>query len=358
MSEKFSWSGNFGRWWGVPLQVHLFFFLFAATVFCVEWHYLQQPGTVAGTALVTIVVVFFMALLHELAHGFAAATLGGRLNSLVITPWGGQSEMAMPLQPREQFLVHAAGPFFNAAAFAIGALLLTMTERASFTSLINPLQPFALQGGFEVSLMKIVTWVNFQMLIVNLIPAFPFDAQRMLRSAVLAYNRRTPALSLESGLLFFGVSSGLLLIAAAWLLRDNNTGPIQPTWYVLGVAGILVIFSARYGFHQEVVDAQKELQILDELMNYEMLYDNEDDEDEDTDPWLGDHEEGSIADWLYDQQSATENAERSVAIEEERRVDAILEKLHSDGIEALTDEERRFLDRISQQYRRRRELRS
>ena len=334
MSEKFSWSASFGRWWGVPLQVHLFFILCAAAVFGIEWNHPRYEA-VQGTALVTIIVVFFIALMHELSHGFAAATLGGRLNSLEIMPWGGNSEVTLPLQHREQLIVHAAGPFFNAAAFAIGLLLLTMTGQASVPELINPLQPFPMVAGdYEVSLMKIVTWVNFQMLLVNLLPVFPFDAHRILRSAVLAYNRRTPALSLESALLFICVSTGLLMILFAWLLRDYESVLVNPTWLLLGVAGILLIFSARYGFHQEVVEAQKELQILDELMNYEMMYDNEDDEDE-TDPWLGDEEEESIADWLYDQQTATENAERSVALEEERRVDSILEKLHSEGIEAL-----------------------
>jgi hypothetical protein len=37
-------------------------------------------------------------------------------------------------------------------------------------------------------------------------------------------------------------------------------------------------------------------------------------------------------------------------------VDVILEKLHRHGKEALSEEERSFLNRISQQYRRRREM--
>ncbi len=65
-----------------------------------------------------------------------------------------------------------------------------------------------------------------------------------------------------------------------------------------------------------------------------------------------------ISDWLKDQRSKSENAERSIELEEERQVDRILEKLHRKGIEALSDEERAFLNRISLQYRRRRELRS
>lgn len=303
----------------------------------------------------TVVVVLAMAILHELAHAFAATTLGGRLRELVITPWGGQSDILLPLLPREQLLVHAAGPFFNAAVFAIGALLLTMTGQESFWRLIDPLRPFPLQAGtVEISLIKITTWVNFQMLVVNLIPAFPFDASRIIRSGVLSYNPRTPTLNLEGAIMGMGITSGLLMFLFAWLCRDLNYGEIQPTWFVLVITGLLLIFSARYGYHLKVVETQKELQVFDEYVNYEMLDDDLDFQE----PWLSEYEEDAIADWLHDQQPRRDNAERSVAIDEETRVDAILKKVHEQGSENLTEEEKEFLNRISQQYRRRRELRS
>ena len=355
MSDRFSWTANFGRWWGVALQVHLFFLLFAAVVFCVEWHYLQTPGRLAGTAVVTVLVVLMMAISHELAHAFAATTLGGRLKQLVVTPWGGRSTILMPPTAHEQLIVHSAGPFFNATIFAIGALLLTTTGQESFWRLIDPLRPFPLQAGMiEISLVKIVTWVNFQMLIVNLIPAFPFDASRMIRSGVLAYNPRTPVVNLENAILGMGIASGLLMFLFAWLCRDLNYGEIQPTWFVLVVTGVLLIFAARYGYHEQVVEAQRDLHMLDEYSNYQML----DDDFETSESWMSEFEEDAIADWLHDQQPRSENAERSVAIDEETRVDAILKKVHEYGKEALTDEEKEFLNRISQQYRRRRELRS
>jgi len=355
MADKFSWTASFGRWWGVALQIHLFFLLFALVVFCVEWHYLQSPGRVAGTALATVLIVLFVAIAHELAHAFAASTLGGRLRELVITPWGGQSDILMPLLPREQILVHIAGPFFNAAAFAISALLLITSGQETLSRLIDPLAPFPLQPGMlEISLLKIFAWVNFQMLIVNLIPAFPFDASRTVRSGVLAYNPRTPALNLENAILGMGIASGLLMFLFAFLCREINYGEIQPTWFVLVVTGLLLIFSARYGYHLKVVQAQEELQMLDNYISYEMM----DEEFESAEPWLSDYEEDAIADWLHDQQPRRENAERSVAIDEETRVDAILKKVHEAGAEALNDDEREFMNRISQQYRKRKGLRS
>ena len=165
----------------------------------------------------------------------------------------------------------------------------------------------------EISLIKIVTWVNFQMLIVNLIPAFPFDASRLIRAGALTYNPRTPTLNLENAILGMGIASGLLMFLFAFLCREMNHGPIRPTWFVLGSAGILLIFAARYGYHLKVMEAQHELHMLDEYMNYEML----DDDFETSESWMSEFEEDAIADWLHDQQPRNESAERSVAIDED-----------------------------------------
>ncbi len=348
-----------GRWSGVPLQVHVFFLLFAAVVFCVEWHIGQRAGIASGTALATVLIVFFSALFHELAHAFATVNLGGRVEELVITPWGGPSKLISPIQPKSRLVVHAAGPFLNGMVFLICAVLLTFTGQTTFAALVNPLDPHLFIAGVpEISLLKIAAWVNFQMMVVNLLPVYPFDGTRMIRAAVLTYNPRASLLRLESALMGIGIGTGLVLFLFAWMFSDYNVGFVQPTWFILICAGILLIFAARYNFHCEITEAQNELGLLDELVDYESLYDYDDADEETSEQYLDEFEDELISDWLKDQRSKSENAERSIELEEERQVDRILEKLHRKGIEALSDEERAFLNRISLQYRRRRELRS
>ena len=355
MIDRFSWTASFGRWRGVSLQVHLTFFLFAAAVFFVEWHYLQGQGTIQGTGVATIVIVLLSVIAHELAHGFTASTLGGGMRTLVVTPWGGPSDIQLPLDPRERLIVNAAGPFINATIFAIGAFLLISTDKSTWTALIDPMHPFALRYAdkLEISLIQIVTWVNFQLLLVNLIPAFPFDGSRILRSFMLVINPRTTTLKLENRILGIGIATGLLMFVMAWLYRDINYGDFKPTWFFLTVAGILLIFGARYGYYLRVMEAQQEINLIDQYMNYEVC-----DEFENSESWMTQFEEDTIAEWIQDQENRNEQAERSVAIDEETRVDAILKKLHESGADALTEEEKAFLNRVSQQYRRRRELKS
>ena len=355
MIDRFSWTASFGRWRGVSLQVHLTFFLFAAAVFFFEWHHLQGRGTVQGTGIATILIFLISVIAHELAHGFAASTLGGGIRTLNVTPWGGPSELQLPRDPREQLIVNAAGPFINATIFVIGAFLLVSTDKSTWTALIDPMHPFALRYGeqLEISLIQIVTWVNFQLLLVNLIPAFPLDGSRILRSLILILNPRTTTLKLENRILAIGIATGLMMFVLAWFSRDLNYGDFQPTWLFLSVAGILLIFGARYGYYLRAMQAQQEINLIDQYMNYEVC-----DEFENSESWMTEFEEDTIAEWIQDQENRNEKAERSVAIDEETRVDAILKKLHESGSDALTEEEKAFLNRVSQQYRRRRELKS
>jgi stage IV sporulation protein FB len=356
-SKPFSWAMPLGRWGRVDLNVHIFFLLFAACAGLVEWHYLSRAPGAFGTALVTVAVVFVIAILHELAHAVAAVNLGGSFQSIVVTPWGGPSEIVLPPQPRARLVVHLAGPFLNLVLFALGAFLLIMTDpvRNSFGSLINPLSPQRLQDGLlEISLIQIATWVNFQMLVCNLLIAPPFDANRILRSIVNSINPEVSELRLEAGMMWLGCAMGMVLIGAAWLLRDvDHSGLILPTWFVLVVAGICVVFSSRHEFHLWAESIDQNFSAMDELMDY-------DPEGVDSGMFgTSGHEtafndQESLNEWMADQATGSELAERSVALEEERRVDLILEKLHKHGLERLNEDERAFLERISQQYRRRR----
>ena len=120
MTENFSWSANFGRWMGIPVRIHLFLFLFVVLLFGAEWN---SGGSnlnfFAGTAMVTFFVLIGSILIHEMAHVFAIANLGGHVNNLLLMPWGGNSDFVLPQTPVSRTIVHLAGPFINGAIFFI-----------------------------------------------------------------------------------------------------------------------------------------------------------------------------------------------------------------------------------------------
>ena len=340
-----SWSLSFGRWLGVPVRIHAIFFLFVAVIFAVQWsHMPSSPADMFGTALATALVLLISVIVHELAHVFAIANLGGDIHTLVLTPWGGNSEWTLPAQAPSRALVYVFGPFISLAIFLMGASLLIQTNNAGIEELINPLRPLAFTTeAWEVSLIRIVTWVNFQLLLVNLLPCFPFDGAGFVRSIIHSLNTDLPAVRVESAISVMGNAVALTLMGLAWLSQDYNPGPIRPTWFLLLSVGIILHFASRYSFHRETTHLDSPWDDSDDFgLDHESMF-------EDSAFFsLDQPENAAYSKWLVEKQEARMQDELRMEQEEEERSDAILEKLHHHGLKSLSEEDRTLLHRVSE----------
>lgn len=356
MQDRYTWTASLGRWLGVPIRLHVLFVLFAIVIFLVEWHVVGRSNGVLGTAIATVLVLLVSVLLHELAHCFANINLGGQIEDITLAPWGGQSRMLVPPSHRAQLLIHFAGPFASAVIFAIGATLLVQSNHAKLTELINPLNPLLFDGTIpEVSVLKIATWVNFQLFVFNLLPVHPLDGSHILRSAIYSHNPRLPRLKVETAVLVIGIGTSLIVVTMAWVCRDYSIAGLFPGWFIFSMLGITLISTARHGFHLFTLPEEDEWQAEhDEFPSYDHLYDDDDLLDFEAE----EEDDLSISQWLQEKQESRESLEQAVELEEERRADHILAKLHRVGIENLTEEEKSLLNRVSARYRRRRHLKS
>ena len=66
-------------------------------------------------------------------------------------------------------------------------------------------------------------------------------------------------------------------------------------------------------------------------------------------------EEHTYSQWLTEKQEEREREEREIETREAKVADEILKKLHRDGIESLSEEEKGILNRVSARIRRRRQ---
>ena len=102
---------------GVPVRIHVLLLLFIVAIFGLDAQHQAPNEMVLWTGIATTFVLFVSILIHELAHVFALTNLGGHVNSIVFTPWGGNSEFSMPGESRDRAIVHLAGPFASAMLF-------------------------------------------------------------------------------------------------------------------------------------------------------------------------------------------------------------------------------------------------
>ena len=353
MNHKSNWSLSLGRWVGVPVRVHMLLLLFIAVIFCVDFNSPNSGGSnILSTAMVTAGILIVSIIIHELAHVFAIHNLGGSVNSVMFLPWGGNSSFVYPQQKSAKLIAIMAGPFVNFSLFMFGAILLLQSTDISFKEIVHPFRPHGfLTSDVPMTLIKIGIWVNFQLLIANLIPCFPFDGAAALRNIISSVYSNVPLYRIESAVQVCGTAVALTAIGFAWLFRNYQTGPLEPIWFVLLVVGICLYFAAIYSFNCETEENVSDwdeghaaLGVTEHITDSPSFFVFGDTEDPEYSKWLIEKQEARIRDEMQQEQKEIEEA------------DNVLVKLHNSGIDSLTSDEKLLLQRVSERLRRKRKL--
>lgn len=166
------WSIDIARIVGITVRLHTTFILLL--IWIAVGHYTQGGWPAAVQGLAFIVGIFGSVLLHEFGHALAARRYGIKTPDITLLPIGGVARLErLPDDPREELVVAIAGPLVNVAIVAVllGGLFLT--------GRVGLLAKFDLIGGdFFAQLLLVNIWL----VLFNLVPAFPMDGGRILRS--------------------------------------------------------------------------------------------------------------------------------------------------------------------------------
>ncbi len=169
--------GTFSR---IPVKVHWTFGLLLLFVtYTALSNGLKLWQTVGFVAYVLI--LFLCVVLHEFGHALTARRFGVITRDIVLSPIGGVARLEkMPDKPMHEFFISVAGPLVNLVIGTVLALTLYFTT--------NKVIPDVTDFRFDepVEFVRYITWMNFALFFFNLIPAFPMDGGRILRSLLAA----------------------------------------------------------------------------------------------------------------------------------------------------------------------------
>ncbi|WP_321474560.1 site-2 protease family protein [uncultured Paludibaculum sp.] len=183
MDDKTPSSANDGRapgsvglfrLFGVPVRFHFTFWLLVVWLIFLGAEGKQSP---VGTA-VYVFGLFASVLLHEVGHALVARRFGIQTTEIVMLPLGGLSKLARQLTPSEEFWVALAGPMVN---FVLGAALLGWTFASGGTVELSHWR-----AATDANLAGRLAVTNLILAFFNLLPAFPMDGGRVMRSLLAA----------------------------------------------------------------------------------------------------------------------------------------------------------------------------
>jgi Zn-dependent protease/CBS domain-containing protein len=173
---------------GIDIGIHytwLFIFILFSWLLAVGLFPQQHPGWGTATwwvmGVATALALFVSVLLHELAHSLVAQARGMKVSSITLFIFGGVSNLEEePEKPRTEFAMAVVGPLTSLVLGLVlwGLAILLTGNGVSFLDLINGTKldsPMASVIGY-------LGWINISLAVFNLLPGFPLDGGRVLRS--------------------------------------------------------------------------------------------------------------------------------------------------------------------------------
>lgn len=226
---------------GIRIEVNFsWLIIFALMTFSLAT--LWFPQTVSGqpvalywiTAVVAVLLLFASVLAHELAHSIVAKSRGMPVKSITLFIFGGVSNIERePQSPGAEFQMAFVGPL---TSLIIGGVSLGLALILANITGVPPLL---------TSLVGYLGWINLALGVFNLIPGFPMDGGRVLRSMIWkatgSLQRATQwAANIGQGIAY------LMMLVGVWLFFAGF--PLDGLW--VGFIGLFLLYAAQSEINQ------------------------------------------------------------------------------------------------------------
>ncbi len=248
-------SLRLGKIFGIEISIHVSWFLIVVLLtwsLATGWFPALYGGWATLTywlvGLLATLLLFASVLVHELAHSLVARARGLPVKSITLLIFGGISNIEQePKQPGVEFQMAFVGPLTSLLLGGLSYLLLV-----------------AIRGGTSplAAILGYLAVANIVLGLFNLLPAFPLDGGRVLRSIVwkLSGNVRTAtrvATLAGQGIAYLLILVGVYLLFGGYILDG--------IWF--GLLGWFLLSGAQSANSQAMLEAVFKGVIVSEVMN-------------------------------------------------------------------------------------------
>jgi Zn-dependent protease/predicted transcriptional regulator len=171
--------------------------------------------------IVGAIGLFLSIIVHEMSHSLVARQFGMPVKAITLFIFGGVAEIKdEPPSPKAEFMIAIAGPF---ASIFIAMVFWGITQAGS-----NAGWPEAVYG-----VIKYLAWINGLLAVFNLVPAFPLDGGRILRSLLWGWKKNLRWATRVSAGIGSGFGLFLIFLGILQFFSGNFIGGMW--WFFIGM---------------------------------------------------------------------------------------------------------------------------
>ncbi|MCE5212866.1 MAG: site-2 protease family protein [Deltaproteobacteria bacterium] len=184
----------------------------------------------AGTVGLFLSIIF-----HELTHSLVARRFGVSMKEITLFIFGGVAQMNEdPPHPKAEFMIAVVGPL---SSFFLGLVAYLFYH-------------IGVQNGWPVTVTGVLNylcWLNIVLAAFNLIPAFPLDGGRILRSALWRWKKDIRWSTDIAAQIGSGFGLLLTIMGIIYIVRGNFVGGLW--WFLIG----LFVRSAAQSSYRQIL---------------------------------------------------------------------------------------------------------
>ena len=165
--------------------------------------------------------LFLSIIIHELGHAITARRFGINMRGITLFIFGGVAEMeGEPRSPKSEFSMAIAGPITSLILAVVFYLFTRLAVAAS-----GPVPIIGVLGY--------LAWINLVLAVFNLVPAFPLDGGRVLRSMLWAWKDNLRWATRVSAAIGSGFGVLLMIWGIFSFIYGNFIGGMW--WFLIGI---------------------------------------------------------------------------------------------------------------------------
>lgn len=237
---KHSW--RIGKFFGIDINIDsswlVIFILFSwvlSTIYFPQQHPDWPRALFWVIGVMTSLLIFTSVLVHELAHSLVAMKQGEKVRNITLFLFGGVAQISEePKKPLQELTMALVGPM-SSLILALFFLVLSFLLRG----ISEPLYASA----FYLAL------INAALAVFNLLPGFPMDGGRVLRSIIWKVSGDLKKATRIASLTGQGLAFLLIFLGILRILRADLSG----LWLIF--IGWFLHSAAVRGYHQVMVEA-------------------------------------------------------------------------------------------------------